>query len=349
VAVTVVVGGQYGSEGKGKVAQFLARERRASAAVRVGGPNSGHTGIRPDGRPQILRQLPTAALLSDVLCVLGPGSYLQLDLLEAELEQTALDHDRLLIDGKAVIVTDSDRRVELESRLTERIGSTASGTGAAVGRRVARGADVVLAKNVPALKPMVVDTAPVLRQLLRDGQRVIVEGTQGFGLSVLHSPYYPYATSRDTSAAGALSEAGLSPRDVDDVVLVIRADPIRVAGNSGPLENETDWDTVAQDAGYEDTIAERTSVTRRVRRVAEFDAGIVRAAIAVNDPSTIVLNHVDHVDARCRVLGTPTTRAREFVAKTSGEIGMPIRYVGFSPEPELAEMTSTPYAILASG
>jgi adenylosuccinate synthase len=348
VTVTVVVGGQFGSEGKGKVAQFLARDRRAAAAVRVGGPNSGHTGIRSDGTPEILRQLPTSALLPDVLCVIGPGSYLRLDLLEDEVRRTGLESERLLIDRNAVIVTESDSRAEADSGLRERIGSTASGTGAAVARRIARGGDVVLARDVPELRSVVADTSRVLREILRARRHVVVEGTQGFGLSVLHSPYYPYATSRDTSAAGAVSEAGLSPTDVDEVVLVIRATPIRVAGNSGPLEHETDWPTVARSAGYDESIEERTSVTRKVRRVGEFDPGIVRAAIVVNDPSTIVLNHVDHVDARCRALGTLTGLAREFVAGTAAKIGMPIRYVGFSPDPELAEITASSHAIMAS-
>jgi adenylosuccinate synthase len=76
MAVTVVIGGQYGSEGKGKVAHHIARVQSASAAVRVGGPNSGHSAVDAQGRLVVLRALPTAALLPDVLCVLGPGSYL---------------------------------------------------------------------------------------------------------------------------------------------------------------------------------------------------------------------------------------------------------------------------------
>ena len=69
--VTVIVGGQFGSEGKGKVAHFFAREMGACAAIRVGGPNSGHTVISEKG-PIIFKQLPTAAILPDVQCVL-PG------------------------------------------------------------------------------------------------------------------------------------------------------------------------------------------------------------------------------------------------------------------------------------
>jgi adenylosuccinate synthase len=206
----------------------------------------------------------------------------------------------------------------------------------------------MLAQRVGELAPVVTDTAPILRKLLREGQRVVVEGTQGFGLSLLHSPFYPYATSRDTTAAGAISEAGVSPRDVDDVVLVLRTDPIRVAGNSGPLENETTWDAIAELAGCTESIEERTSVTKKVRRVGTFDPTIVRAAIAVNDPSTIVLNHIDHFDARCAEVCNLTAKARRFVSRVGAEIGAPIRYVGFSQAPELADMSAAPYAVLAS-
>ena len=68
------------------------------------------------------------------------------------------------------------------------------------------------------------------------GKKVLVEGTQGSGLSVYHSTFYPKATSRDTNAAGFISEVGLSPRLVSEIVLVFRTFPIRVAGvQAGPL------------------------------------------------------------------------------------------------------------------
>ena len=70
--ITVIVGGQYGSEGKGKVAHCLAVEREATIAVRTGGPNAGHTVIDlPDDRRLVLRQLPTAAIIPGVKCILG--------------------------------------------------------------------------------------------------------------------------------------------------------------------------------------------------------------------------------------------------------------------------------------
>lgn len=96
--VTVIVGGQFGSEGKGKVAHALAREKGARLAVRVGGPNSGHTVIDPRGNALVLRQLPTPAILPDTICVLGAGSYIDPEILLHEIEQTGLSSGRLKID-----------------------------------------------------------------------------------------------------------------------------------------------------------------------------------------------------------------------------------------------------------
>jgi adenylosuccinate synthase len=331
MAVTVVVGGQFGSEGKGKVAQYLAKRQRAIAAIRVGGSNSGHTAFGGDGQRHILRHLPTAALLPDVLCVLGPGSYIDPDVLLAEIKQTRLDPSRLVIDENAFAIIPEDRDAEVRSGQVETIGSTGSGTGAAVQRRIARRIGTESVQNVEKLHDYLAHSTQLLRSLLKRGERVIIEGTQGFGLSVLHSPYYPYATSRDTSAAGAVSESGLSPLDVDQVVLVLRSYPIRVGGESGPLPDEVDWATVTAESGSDESLEEFTSVTGRLRRIGRFDPQIVRQAIAVNRPSMIVMNHIDYVDARCATRGSLTHDALAFIRETSDAIGTSIDLFGLGP------------------
>jgi adenylosuccinate synthase len=329
--LTIVVGGQFGSEGKGKVAQHFAREREARAVVRVGGTNSGHTTIATNGVHQILRQLPTSAVLPDVLCVLAAGSYIDVSILQSEIDRLALPASRLLIDPGATIITPADRRAEETSDLKRRIGSTASGTGEAVGRRTRRVSAGDLAGAQPELAPYLAPVRSRLRELLDDGEHVVIEGTQGFGLSLLHSRYFPKTTSRDTTAAAALSETGLSPLDVHDVVLVMRSFPIRVAGDSGPFgASETDWQTIAAEGGHSTDLEERTSVTNKVRRVARFDPQIVREAIAANNPSTIVLNHIDHVDAAAT--NDLTSRAREFVADVEARIGRCVDLLGLGPD-----------------
>jgi len=329
--VTVIVGGQFGGEGKGKVAYKFAQEQSARIALRVGGTNSGHSVIDRSGDAIILRQLPTAAILPDVTCVLGAGSYIDPNILLDEISRTGLTNDRLLIDPNATIITERELSEERSSSLRESIASTLSGTGAAVRRRISREKSVRLAKHEEILQEFVQPVVPFLRNNLSSGERVIIEGTQGFGLSLLHSKYYPYVTSRDTSAAAFVSEAGLSPLDIDDVVLVLRAFPIRVGGNSGPLPNEIDWETITHESRSDRPILEYTSVTKTVRRVARFNVDVVRQAILVNQPTCIVLNHLDHIDASCGRLNMLTNKASEFVEEVELLIEKQIEYFGFGP------------------
>lgn len=331
MSVTVIAGGQFGSEGKGKVAHFFAENHQCSVAVRVGGSNSGHTVIDDNGIVRIFRHLPTAAILPGTLCVIPAGSYIDVDILLHEIFDIGLDPERLVIDKNAVVVTEQNKKTEEEWGLRPNIGSTGTGTGAAVISRIQRCGAVRLASSDSRLAPFISNTRSLLRQRIKQGDKIIIEGTQGFGLSVLHADDYPFATSRDTIAAGFVSEAGLSPFDVDEIVLVIRAFPIRVPGHSGPMPNEIDWKEVSKISGT-DCIEERTSVTNRIRRVAKFDSSVVRAAIEVNRPTKIVLNHVDYVDSRCAILGVLTSKAAKFVNEIENMLDHSIDFVGFNRE-----------------
>lgn len=303
--ITVIVGGQLGSEGKGKVTSEFVRLFGASLVVRVGGTNAGHTFFDGDNLV-IHRQLPTTHnLVPSVLCA---GSYIDMDILMKEVGD-----GELYIDPYAVIVTDTHKMSE--SRIKESIGSTGSGVGSALIDRVARSSNLVFAKDVGILSGMIRDTVGLIDHHLKHNERIVIEGSQGSGLSLLHSQSYPYATSRDTNAAGILSEVGASPLDVDRIVMVIRSYPIRVAGNSGPMTDEISW----KDIGVK---PEKTSVSRRIRRVSLFDQLMVRRAISLNRPTDIVLNHLDYID--------PVKRA-SFVNHIESVIGSNINYVGLDP------------------
>lgn len=331
--VTIIIGGQYGSEGKGKVAHYFAREMKASFAVRCGGPNSGHTVIDEQGRARIFQQLPTAAILSDVKLAICSGSYIDLDILLREIAETNLEKGRLLIDPNAVIITDELKTRETQSGLMDRIGSTGSGTGAAVAARINREPSLSFAKDIPELKPFIANILKRLRNSLNNKERIIIEGTQGFGLSPLHGGHYPYATSRDTTAAAFLSETGLSPLDVDDVVLTIRTFPIRVAGNSGPFshpDDEIDWNTITLEGGHSQPIKERTSVTKHVRRVARFDPKVVRQAIISNRPTKIVLNHIDYLSSNKGQVNQQ--KIQSFIFMVEKALKNNIVFLGFGPE-----------------
>lgn len=330
--VSVVVGGQFGSEGKGKVALDIARRQRAAAVVRTGGTNSGHTGVRDDGGTCALRQLPVAALAPETLVILPPGSLVDVDLFLTEVALLGLSPDRVKLDPMATVITKNDRLAEREGGLVESIGSTGSGTGAALQHRISRRNRECLVQTLdhPELRSFFCDTAPLMRKLLDRDELIVIEGTQGFGLSVFHGGFYPKATSRDTTAGTFVGEAGLSPRDVRDIVLVIRAFPIRVAGDSGPLPHETTWSEIAKSADLPPDFCELTTATKKVRRVAKFDPEIVRKAIAVNNPSEIVLNHFDYVDP-CVRTGRFSDRAIAFLESTEARIGRQISWLGTGP------------------
>lgn len=329
--VTIVVGGQYGSEGKGKVAHWLARDQGARYAVRVGGPNSGHT-VVADGRRVVLRHLPTPVLGEGVTGIIPPGAYLDADVLLAEVEEVGIPADGLMIDPCAVVIDDSMKLREREERLIERVASTGQGVGSAVAERAMRRSSLKFARDVKPLRRHVrPDLDRVLHDALTCNERVVVEGTQGFGLSILHGGNYPFATSRDTTAAGALSEAGLSPRDVDCVALTLRAFPIRVEGNSGPLPMETTWEEVRHRSGANTPLTEFTTVTGRARRVARFDPAVVLRAIRANRPDMVFLNHADYFDYSVHEKLDLTRRLRHAVAEIEQHLGIHIDHLGTGP------------------
>lgn len=281
--ITVVVGGQFGSEGKGAITGHIAEQSMGRGTVtgvtRVAGPNAGHTAYDAEGRKWALRQVPVGAVTNlDALLFIGPGSEIDISVLQAEV--VALDDaglavsERLYIDRSATMLTSEHHARETTEGLTGRIGSTGKGIGAARADRIMRTAR--LAENVPDLQFLgaVVDTIPLQNKV----GHLIIEGTQGYGLG-LHTPNYPKVTSSDCRAIDFLAMAGISPWALYwsyiDVVVVARAYPIRVAGNSGALKGETTWAELG-------LAAERTTVTQKIRRVGAWDADLVRSAVREN-------------------------------------------------------------------
>lgn len=304
--VDVLVGGQYGSEGKGNIVAFLAPEY--DVLVRVGGPNAGHTVATPKGK-RVHHQLPSGCGSSTAKILLGPGITLNVPKLLKEIEQFEIVPGRLFIDPQATIIEPADLDEEKRG-VVGAIASTGSGSGAAKARRIrnrgSKSDKVRLASDVPELAEFLGSTLEHLEQAYREGKSVLLEGTQGSALSLYHGEY-PYVTSRDTNVAGCLAEAGISPSRVRRILMVVRTTPIRVAdpdgteGNtSGYLKHETSFDEIAQGAGLnpkEVNDAEKTSTTGRDRRVGWFEWSAFRRACNLNAPTDIVLTFVDYLSA----------------------------------------------------
>jgi adenylosuccinate synthase len=304
--VDVIVGGQYGSEGKGNIAAYLANEY--DVLVRVGGPNAGHTVVSRSGE-YTYHQLPSGCKDSNARILLGPGMTINVQKLLVEIKDCSLREDRLFIDPQAMIIEDED--LQAEKKIVNGIGSTGQGGGAAAARRITNRlvGEVRLARDVPELAPYVGvgpnykgSTMQRLEEAYRAGQSILLEGTQGSGLSLYHGEY-PYVTSRDTNVAGCLAEAGISPSRVRRILIVVRATPIRVGnpkegGTSGNIKHETKFSVVAEAAELPAEELERyeiTSTTGRDRRVGWFNWEQFRKTCALNAPTDIVLTFADYV------------------------------------------------------
>lgn len=327
---TIVVGGQYGSEGKGKVVSLHSSSLDKPWVVRCGGPNAGHT-TSINGKDTVLRQVPAGASNPEAMLLLAAGCAVDIDVLLHEVSMLKLGRNRIVVDPRAVLVEDIDRHSEVEASKT--IGSTASGTGAALIRRMNRLHNVRLAKHSARLQEYVrvESVAPLLHSCLDNKQHVIIEGTQGFGLSLLHGPHYPYLTARDTTASGFAMEVGLSPRQIESIIMVIRTFPIRVGGNSGPIGEEISWEDIKNISGAPEVVPEYTSVTKRLRRVAHFDIEAVKTACKYNRPTSLAIMGLDRLDYgnyRAKNSSHLTEEALSFVRLLENEANIPVEIVG---------------------
>lgn len=297
--VDVIVGGQYGSEGKGQIAGFLAREYEL--LVRVGGPNAGHK-VKIGDSEMTHRSLPSGTSTSEARLLIGAGAVIDVRGFLEEVE-TSRCQDRLWIDPSVMTIVDEDR--ERERQLVKAIGSTGQGVGEATARRITgRVGGVVLAKDVPELQPYLRPGLEVLEDAYRRGFRILLEGTQGTALSLFHGPY-PHVTSRDTTVSGCLAEAGIPPGRVRRVVMTCRTYPIRVMSppgqTSGPMNRELSWEDVSRRSGTpvdELLTREKGSVSKKPRRVGEFEWDLLHESSLLNRPTDIALTFADYVDKR---------------------------------------------------
>ncbi|HEV8724993.1 MAG TPA: adenylosuccinate synthetase [Candidatus Binatia bacterium] len=276
MSLWVVVGGQYGSEGKGKIAAYLTQREDIDICVRCGGPNSGHSFYDNEGKLRVLRQLPTGFVNSRTRLLIPAGALIDPGVLMSELALVPDAEKRVGIDNNTFIIESRDRDYERSLGLRERLSSTLCGVGAAQSRRVLRGADAQLARDAarkyPWLQALLTNVSEEVNEALDNKKKILIEGTQGFGLSLYHSPHYPRTTSRDVTASAFLSEVGVSPLRVTEIVLVLKTFPIRVAGDqAGPLKDEITWEQLRLESRYPHDITEMTSVTKKNRRVGRFD------------------------------------------------------------------------------
>jgi adenylosuccinate synthase len=328
--VDIIVGGQGGDEGKGKISAYLSVKNKYEYCVRVGGPNAGHTTLF-EGKTYSLKTIPSGFVNRKAKLALGAGCYIITDWLLKEIAETGA-RDRLIIDPNAVIVTpeqmDRERKNE---RMMKTIGSVGTGLGQAVADRISR-KEIVFAKNEPALKEFIADTVEVLNTELAKGSQLLLEGTQGIKLSLLHGEY-PFVTSRDTTASTFMGEAGLGPKYARDVYGVFKPYVSRVG--PGPLEKEiTDAKTLDK---YHTQGREIGSVSKRLRRIGGFEMSTAQRAVQINSITKIVLTHIDLFEGNA---GAKTPD--EFTLEAKNFLGELRKLEKIYPNPKLSLISTGP-------
>lgn len=336
MTVTALVGAQYGSEGKGVVANHIAMDY--GVHVRTGGPNAGHSFVHK-GRLWKMQAIPCGWVNPQATIVLGANAVINPDLVKAELAEIAkVDPDimtRVMIDYRACVLDQHhhDEEGGVHGDLHKNIGSTGEGVGTARRDRLMRNAEksrrMESLTDDPVFKKTVTDTVSFLNAVAaHTAVEVLLEGTQGFGLSLIHGPW-PKTTSADTTSAQLLADAGIAAKHLKKTIMVARTMPIRVAGNSGPLKGETSWDRLSERLGR--PVEERTTVTRKVRRIGEWDDDLVYAAAKVNGADEIAITFLDYINPKdhgVQKFDSLSEQAKDFVAHVAKLTGAPVTLMG---------------------
>lgn len=325
--VTVLVGAQWGDEGKGKWIDVLAAT--ADLVVRFqGGNNAGHT-LYVNGQKTVLHQLPSGIFHPSQKSALTAGVVVNPAELVAEMERVedraTLTPERLWMSGRAHVITpwhvtlDEQR----EASAKDPIGTTKRGIGPTYADKAARtglrlghfvetsGLNAWIARMsetnaafrrnleerreawqrfaaaAAKLRPFVTDAEAKVRAAAVAGAKILLEGAQGTLLDLDHGTY-PYVTSSSTGVGGAVAGIGLSPKLITDVIGIAKGYVTRVGEGPFPTELKDDVGALIAKKGHE-----FGATTGRPRRVGWLDAVALRYVVDVNGLDGIVLNKMD--------------------------------------------------------
>lgn len=321
---TVIVGAFWGDEGKGKIISYLALKDKLDFCVRTGSVNAAHT-VWLDGNKYALHMVPAAFIYENCRLLIAPGANVHVAQFLKEMELTEVSDRRIGIDKMASIVEEKHSIQDKASAVNKGIGTTGWGVGPAIEERARRTAK--LAKDIAELKPYLADATNEINNGIDDGKNVLLEGTQGFMLSLYHGTY-PYVTSRDTGASAICSEAGIGPTRVDDVLIVYKAFITRVG--AGPLPGEITIEE-AKKRGWFETAAG----TGRNRRSATFDFDLARKNAKINGATQAAMTKLDCMFPECRSarkFDDLSKEAKQFVKEVERRTGVPVVLIGTGPE-----------------
>jgi adenylosuccinate synthase len=316
----VVAGGQWGDEGKGKIIAYLALHDKPKIVARAGvGPNAGHTVVHK-GKKFGLRQIPCGFVYEKARLLIGPGVLVNPAVLIEEIGLTGAG-DRVGIDKRCTVIEPQHIEQDKSSEyLKGKIGTTGTGCGPANVARVNRTAK--LAEEMPELKRFLADVPKEVNDSIRRGDLVLIEGSQGFALSLTHGTY-PYVTSKDTTASTLAADVGVGPTKIDDVMLVFKAYVSRVG--AGPFPTE-----ISQEKAEEMGIVEYGTVTGRRRRIGTFDFDLAKRSAMINGATQLTITCLDRLFKGASGMKSwkqLPDDAKRFVKKIEDEIGVPVTII----------------------
>ncbi len=333
VQTIIVVGGQWGDEGKGKIVDFLAE--KADLVIRyAGGNNAGHT-VVVNGKKFKFHLIPSGIVHEGKLNIIANGTVVDPEVLVEEIENLEkmgfkIDDSRLIISSNAHTILPKHREEDNPKKdpHAKMIGTTGRGIGPCYRDKIARKgmriSDYVESSNskiAEKIKPLVKDTCFIINEAIEKGKKVLFEGAQGTLLDVDHGTY-PFVTSSNPTAGGALTGTGVGPTKIDAVIGVFKAYTTRVGAGPFPTELGTEeqtnkegtWDKIedvydealkealekanAGDEYYQGKYMrlkgkEYGTTTGRPRRTGWFDAVAARYAVVINGMSSIAITKLD--------------------------------------------------------
>jgi adenylosuccinate synthase len=322
----VVVGAQWGDEGKGKLVDVLAE--RADWVVRYqGGANAGHT-VHIGDKKVVLHQIPSGIMHPGVRCAIGNGVVLDPEKLFGEIDALIADGidvtGRLYVSERAHLVMPYHKLMDGASTASKAIGTTGRGIGPTYEDKVARrGVRVVeagvanangrlalmncsaradveetlatLTRIAPRLLALADDVGLQIHRALKTGAAVLLEGAQGSMLDIDHGTY-PFVTSSNTTSGGAAIGVGIAPTALHAVLGVVKAYTTRVGAGPLPTEFAEPMQTQMRTLGNE-----FGATTGRPRRCGWFDGVVVRFAARVNGLTDLAVTKLDVLDTLDRI------------------------------------------------
>ena len=288
------------------------------------GPNAGHTVIVGEKKFGV-RMCPSGFVYPDARLMIGTGVLVDPRVFSQEVEVLGVE-GRIFIDTRCAIIDESHIAEDKNNKhLSQKVGSTGTGCGPANRDRAMRTAR--LARDLPELSKYLVDVPLEINTALDADENVVLEGTQGFGISLYYGSY-PFVTSKDTSASQMAADNGVGPTRIDDVIVVFKAFPTRVG--EGPFVTEMS-SSQAKDLG----IQEFGTVTGRERRIGTWDGEMARYASMINGATQVALTGIDHIDPSCFGATTYSQLTKpviDFLEQVESDTGCPVSLISTGPE-----------------